>query len=92
MNKLSAEAEVFLKQLTHLKLEDSVWVPQHLNPILDKCDVFIKDNIQNIINELEEKNYIQESPKGFKLTQDGYNFLWSKYTVKVKCPHCGKEI
>jgi len=58
MDKLTIAAEEFLQQLKVLRKEESLWIPQHLWPILDKCYSYIKDNIQEIFKELEQKTYI----------------------------------
>ena len=92
MQKLSKAAETFFNELKNVQKNSIVMVPQHLWPILERTDQYIKDHAQEIINELKEKDHIEEAQRGFKLTEEGYNYLWNKYTTKIVCPHCGKEI
>ena len=92
LKKLSTAAETLFEQFREVRKGQTVFVPQHLWPILDRCDIYIRDNAQELIDELEKAGYIEEAPKGFRLTDDGYNYLWRRYTQKLVCPHCGNEI
>ncbi len=90
LEQLSKGAEALLEELKE-QPKGLIMVGTLLH-IIERCTPYLRENKKELLTELVKKGYMSEAPRGFSLTDDGFDFMWRRYTKGVKCPHCGEVI